>query len=229
MREFDISKAWVILAAVSEAEAGRPIEKKAARELALWLGELRARTIAAIAKVPIPVMASDGPSPDEDTPIIVLNAGDASDGFSWRVGETRVEIYGDSPKGLLNGVYDFLGALGFAWEQAGKPRFPVGKDGSASTVFQLSRSGAYKKPALADRSVFPEEKKGESRFELIALAARNKADAVHFLSGVSKAEFDEAHSFGVEVELDGPSTRILVPRVLFLFKRDLFRMESGRR
>lgn len=252
MREFDISKPWTILASSPASSSGRPIETKAAEELSRWLGELRGRSAPGEKSEPLPVVASDGPAPDESVPIIVLNAGDSSDGFSWRVGESRVEIYGDSPKGLLNGVYDFLGALGFSWSDPAGSRFPetaaisaavlaapaaaASPAGNRGTVYKLARSGFYEKPDSAARLVFPADNPNETRIALIERAARNKADAAHFgspgtrsLKPFSEEEYAAARAAGIELELDGPTPRELVPALFFPWKPDLFRMESGRR
>lgn len=213
MREFDVSKDWTILA---------PTENLAARELARLLGELRGKAI--------PIVPADAPAPPETTPVIVLNAGDSSNGFSWRAGEDRVEIYGDSPKGLLNGAYDFLSALGFAWEAPGGVRFPrTAKNGGAPapTRFPLARSGAYQK--ASDGTAVVERARGEAPADAVRRAAWAKADAVRLGRRLDGELWRMAGEYGLVVEADGPRAGSLLPKLLFPFRPDLFRMERGRR
>ena len=221
MREFDVSKHWVILAPRRRPSADL-IEGVAARELADRLGYLRG--------IPIPILPADSPAPSESTPIIVLNAGNASNGFSWRAGEERVEIYGDSPKGLLNGVFDFLRSLGFGWD--GSVRLPpAAKNGgeSAPARLPLAKSGAYEKAPDGDWPRVVERAGGETPEGQVMRAAWSGADAVLLGGKREKGARRLAAEYGLFVEAAGPRPDSLLSKLLFPFRADLFRMESGRR
>lgn len=105
MAIFDVSKGWVIL-----VPPGNPAAGAAAEELGLCIKTLRGSG----GREP-PLLDANGDAPGDEVPIILLNAGDESaawDGFTWRIGQDRLEIYGDSGSGLHAGVLDFLAALG---------------------------------------------------------------------------------------------------------------------
>ncbi len=219
MKDFDVSKEWVILAPA----AGGATVKAAAGELARRLGELRSG--------PVPMRSADESAPPEETPIIVLNAGDGGRGYSWRAGEDRVEIYGDSPKGLLDGAFDFLEALGFSWEgDSVRPPLPVEGQGSlGSKRVPLARPGAYAaSDAAADRTV-AEAAPGESPLALVARAAWSRAEAVRCRGKVNAEARRLAAEYGLLLEAPGPRPGTLLPRLLILIKPDFFRMEGGRR
>lgn len=225
------------MSAAAAAGDGGFVARTAAAELAAAIGDLRAALAGRSGGTEAdraPVHPADAPAPEEGVPIIVLNAGDSSDGFSWRAGSDRVEIYGDSPKGLLNGVYDFLGALGLRWDTPGPPILPA----MPSPVVVLPRSGAYEPDAEGSEVSIPAERPGSrlgaTTAELIRWAASGKASAVYLADRRRARALDErtaaaARDFGVEIEIDGPRPYALVPRVLFPFKPDLFSMEGGRR
>ncbi len=229
MREFDIGRPWTVLAASPDAAGpdGAAVEATAARELARWLEELRA---SAGSEETVPVLQANAPAPDENVPIIVLNAGDSSDGFSWRAGADRVEIYGDSPKGLLSGVYDFLRALGLSWERPGAPpRFPYIPDGKLT----LAKTGAYEKDEGHRKTLAPDRAAaGTELVEFIAWAARSKARAVYIprlRRNAGDAATDSARAYGIDIETDAPAPRTLVPRRLLLIRPELFPLIGGRR
>jgi hypothetical protein len=60
-------------------------------------------------------------------------------------------------------------------------------------------------------------------------AARNKADAVLLRTRITEDVRSRSADYGIAIHADGPPLGTLVPKLLFPFRPDLFRMESGRR
>ena len=131
MDYFNASKGWTILFPPDITHA-----KKAVEDLSRYIGLLASDVNAGgradgkadgetgASKAP-PVMDALGPAPDGA--VIVLSCGlhgCEQNGFSWRAGEERVEILGESGRGLCNGIYSFLAALGISWPAPGQEDIP---------------------------------------------------------------------------------------------------------
>jgi hypothetical protein len=185
-----------------------------------------------------------GPAPADSVPLIVLNCGETGggrNGFSWRLGTDRLEIYGDSDRGLLNGVFDFLGALGIRWPAPDREELPP-----PAGNYPLARDRAYSPSAASSlelrRLIIGGKKKTKDREKLFRWAARNKIDAAVLSlkdgglrtpagpgAAAKKSPLKTAEQYALILEAGGWDLSLLVPRRLFFFRRDLFRMESGRR
>jgi hypothetical protein len=236
MAVFDVSQNWVILSPAS-ARTG-------AEELSRCLGLLRSG--AGLSPEPPPVEDAAGPAPADTVPLIVLNAGEGGrnrNGFSWRLGTGRLEIYGDSDRGLLNGVFDVLGALGIRWPDPDTEKLPPP---SASGLYPLAGDRAHSPSAASPpelrRLVISAKEKEKDRGKIFRWAARNKIDALAFSlkdrclrkparPGVSAktGSLEMAERYALILEAGGWDLSLLIPRRLFFFRRELFRMESGRR
>ncbi|MDR0624137.1 MAG: DUF4838 domain-containing protein [Treponema sp.] len=241
---FDVSREWVILSSAA-ARTG-------ADEIAQYLYRLRSR--AGLSMGPPPVEDAAGPAPADPVPLIVLNGGETGggrirNGFSWRLGTDRLEIYGDSDRGLLNGVFDFLDALGIRWPAPDReelPPPPAKKTPQAAGNYPLARDKAYSPSAASPRELrrlfAGGKKKTKNRGELFRWAARNKIDvAVLSLkdrslripagsgAAAKKSPLKTAEQYALILEAGGWDLSLLVPRRLFPFRRELFRMESGKR
>ncbi|MDR2477934.1 MAG: hypothetical protein LBD48_01325 [Treponema sp.] len=233
----DVSRAWHILAPASASAA-----QYAAEELAAYFGLLRER--AGLDKEQPPIEDAETVSPPGAAPLILLNtaAGDiAHNGFTWRLGNGRIEIHGDSARGLWNGVFDFLSALGFRWPKPGVEELPAAPSGENTAAYPLKDDRAYS-PSAANarerrRLVINEKTGTRERERLIRWAARNKIDALVF-SLREKSFWDRAgrggkiygaERYALALEAGGGDLSLLLPRSLFLFHQDMFRMESGKR
>ena len=229
MTHLDFSKNWIILAELSVWEA--------AAELALYIGLLREK--AGLGQERPQINDAETALPNS-APIIILKAaaGDpARNGFSWRVGIDRVEISGDSLRGLWNGIFDFLAALGITWPAPEQEVLPQ----AVEAAFNLKEDKAFC-PSVSSvrdrRRLFIGEKTGaKEREKLVKWAARNKYDALvfslreKFLWNRAKrvARIYGAERYALALEAGGSDLSLLLPRRLFLLHRDLFRMESGKR
>jgi hypothetical protein len=234
MGVFDVSKNWLILAPISQ-----PAGQSAAREIAVYLGRLR--RMAGIETDEPGIKDGTLESQPDSVPVIILNcAGESLDrnGFSWRAGGDRIEIYGDSYRGLWNGAADFLSALGIAWPVPGGEQFPAAH-APGRGVYPLARERAYCHSILSAKARRrlviagkPQAKKWE---RIITWAARNKYDAL-VIPPQEKALWEKIkrgggilpalRRYALIVEAGGWTN--LLPRRVFL-SRDMFRMENGRR
>ena len=253
MANFDASKEWAILFPSCIPEA-----KKAAADLARYLGllaglaERRPSAGERVPKLPVFVDASE-PGPSGDAPVIALNSeglGPEQNGFTWRAGPERVEIFGESGRGLCNGIYSFLASLGISWPAPGEERLPPGT-AKNSQGFPLSYEkvcepsrGEGKNPAEAPwRRFVPAGKETIKKIlkkseAFAAWAARRRYDALvfpltAFTSKTTGRKLKElklaAGEYGIALEAGGRDLSTLVPRKYFFFHRDFFRMEEGRR
>ncbi len=66
--------------------------------------------------------AALGPPVEEGIEVTLTHAGETGDGFSRRATSERIELRGDSPRGLLFGVYETLEELGEGWPWPGEHR-----------------------------------------------------------------------------------------------------------
>ncbi|MDR2258753.1 MAG: hypothetical protein LBE14_06355 [Treponema sp.] len=233
---FNVSREWVILSSAA-ARTG-------ADEIAHYLYQLRSR--GGLSLGPPPVEDAAGPAPADSVPLIVLNSGETGggrnrNGFSWRLGTDRLEIYGDSDRGLLNGVFDFLDALSIRWPEPEREELPP-----PAVSYPLARDKAYS-PSAASPDELPRlfadgKQKPKDRKKLFRWAARNKIDVVVFSlkdsglripagsgAAAKKSPFEMAKQYALILEAGGWDLSLLVPRWLFPFRRELFRMESGKR
>ncbi|MDR1025595.1 MAG: hypothetical protein LBL56_07695 [Treponema sp.] len=237
MNSFDLSAEWVILAPVPAPAA--------VEELARCIAALRERD--GLGKKEPAILDAAGPAPEDSAPIIVLNMDNSSNergGYTWRMGRGRLEIYGDSRRGLCNGIYSFLAALGFRWPQAGEELLPAspGTAGTAKAgepgrgIYPLSNPGTYvpSNPSPEQRrrlAIPPETHQGEIP-ALCRWAARNRVDVVIFSFKNQKNKDGPvkwADHWDLVIEWGGWDLGLLVPRRHFFLKRDLFRLEGGKR
>jgi hypothetical protein len=92
-----------------------------------------------------------------------------------------------------------------------------------------------KTPACAARKrlIIPESgtifRSRKKRADLLRWAKQNDFDAIIFPFTISEKVIEEAKSSGLEAEVGGWVISFLVPRDLFFFHRDFFRMEGGKR
>jgi hypothetical protein len=240
MALFNVSKEWIILAPAAVTAAGT-----AAADLSFYIAVLRGR--AGLERAAPPIADAGGTAPPDTAPVIVLNAGDPSpnrpawrrrSGFTWRAGQDRVEIYGDSDRGLCNGVFDFLSNLGFRWPAPGREETP---DPAGRGEYRLKTAGAYVPsedvPEKRRRIIIDKKNTPNERAALIRWAARNRIDALVFSLDDrilrrpedGKGPLAAAERYAMIIEAGGWDLSRLVPRRYFFFHRDLFRMDSGKR
>jgi len=239
MAYLDVSKNWIILADLPVREA--------AAELALYISLLRGKAGLMQEQPQITEAAAVSNNP---VPCIIITAADGNqgqNGFSWQFRKDKIEIHGNSPRGLWNGIFDFLAALGIKWPTPDQEELPQAGVGSNNTAFNLKTDKAlfYSISSAQDRRrLFIDEKTGANeREKLVRWAARNKYDALVFslreksfwarAKAGAKVQRGSrvygADRYALALEAGGRELSLLLPRRLFLFHRNLFRMESGKR
>jgi hypothetical protein len=234
MAFFDVAKEWIIL-----APAASPQAWNAADELASYVGLLRNR--AGLGGGRPRIVDAETASTGAADPIILLNAGEAGPdrgGFSWRAGTDRIEILGDSGRGLWKGVFDFLAALGVRWPKPGVEELPVpappGRCSLRSDRACQNVSGSFQDR----RRLVMGAQTARAREQMIRWAIRNQYDALVFSLGEGsfwnqmrqgKGPRALIERYALIIEAGGRDFSLLLPRSLFLFHRELFRMDSGRR
>jgi hypothetical protein len=242
MTTFDVSEDWHILIPSEPA-----VLWKTGEDLARLIGLLRGK--AGLPDKNAVLVESSRDVPDETVPIILFNVEwgrDFANGFSWRLGKNRMEIFGESGRGLCNGVYDFLAALGVRWPQPGWEELPS-PDAGAAGLYPLVSSSAYHPletdPAKRRRLVITGETPLRSREQVILWAVRNRIDAVVLplaiiarKKGLAKSVEEDrkqflsmAKEYTLIIEAGGWELSFLVPRERFFFHRDVFRMDMGKR
>jgi hypothetical protein len=238
MAFFDVSKDWVILAPAA------PAIRNAAEDAARCIGLLRRQVDGMEEKVPDIVDAA-GPAPDDPVPVIVLNMnpdGNDRTGYTWRTGTDRIEVYGDSPRGLCNGIYGFLAGLGLSWPSPGQERLPPAVAEAAKGAYPLNEKGAHVRsadgPESRRRLIIPPKTGAKEILALGRWAARNQVDALVFslfdkkisrkIEG-GKLAAELQNRWALIIERGGWDLSSLVPRRYFFLKRDCFRMEEGKR
>ncbi|MCL2093701.1 MAG: hypothetical protein FWH12_05835 [Treponema sp.] len=245
MERFDLSKDWVLL-----LPTDIPHVKKASEDLSRCLGLLLGREAN---KGPIILEPSSPLVCDEQAHVHLASDGEGPEhrGYSWRVGTDRVEIRGESGRGLCNGIYSFLGALGFSWPSPGEERIPQSKGSLAQTrIHDSSHPGGFHPPG--DPALVPplgklrrylpagkkELRKIVSQGEVFFFwAARQGWDALVLplaaCLSLGRRKIEQlkkaAGEFGISCEAGGHELSLLVPKRNFLFHGDFFRMEEGRR
>jgi hypothetical protein len=241
MINFDITRNWTIL-----TPFGLKAALLAAADLGRIVGLLRAR--AGLGAKEAPVRNSFAPI-DASVPVIVLNSESdpGANGFSWRAGVDRIEIYGASERGLCDGVYDFLAAFGVNWPEPGVELLPEPHP-DHPPEYSLKAGNAYRATVRAPdkrrRLVITGETPLSRRVDFLVWAVRNCIDALVLplvekppsfaaLTGkyrrVRENLFSLAKQYALPVEIGGWDLSLLVPRRHFPVKKDIFRMEWGKR
>ncbi|MCL2478562.1 MAG: DUF4838 domain-containing protein [Treponema sp.] len=234
MANFNASLNWVILLGQD-----LPAVRKAAEDLGGCIKLLGGRNFHPA------IIDADDPAVPDDEPVIILNneSGTPEDrNFSWRAADTRIEIFGQGSGGLCRGIYDFLSALGIRWprrEGSGQAEiaaipadkiYPL-KKSSGST----SRTPAETMPAVVlwKRLVLTENnvdlRQPKKRAAVMKWAIRSGFDTVVLPFRSPETFFDEAYSCGLVPETGGWVMSSLLPRKLFFFHKDFYRMEGGKR
>ena len=245
MVNFDASREWVII-----LPSDVPQAKRAAEDLSRYIGLLAGLNGNQSPKKP---RISDALTPAPPGAVILLGSGGSGperNGFSWRAVPERVEISGESGRGLCNGIYSFLAALGICWPAPGKeilPTLPADKSAdfplaicSAAEASGYNGNNPAEAPwrrfaAARGKTVKRILKKNQVFAEW---AARRRYDAIIFplavfASAAAGRRLKQLKQFsgeyGIALEAGGWDLSSLVPRSYFFFHRDFFRMEEGRR
>jgi len=254
MANFYASKEWTILFPPDVPEV-----KKSAGDLARYIGLLAGRADGSV-KPPV-LIDAHGPAPSAEASVIVLNCENSApqrNGFSWRAGPDRIEILGESGRGLCNGIYSFLASLGINWPAPGQETLPspqvanlrvfhiltaFSENNADDSVFEPSNhiegnpvSASWRRLAVTDQKDISAILRESDAF--LAWAARRRYDALIFplaafasrWTGRKIGELGKiAAEYGITLEAGGRELSALVPRRLFLLNRDFFRMHQGRR
>jgi hypothetical protein len=241
MIKFDVARDWTVL-----APPGLEMVQSAGADLRRILALLRAQAGLSLKEPPV---RDSTASIDNFVPVIVLNreANSTANGFSWRLGIDRIEIYGASKRGLCNGIYDFLTALGVSWPKPGEeilpkphpdhpPKYPL----RAASAYQ----GTVKEPDKWRRLVITGASSLSRREDYLIWAVRSRIDALVLpftekppvLAGLTgkynrirENLLNLAKQYALSIEIGGWDLDILVPKRFFFTKKDIFRMEGGRR
>jgi Domain of unknown function (DUF4838) len=129
------------------------------------------RSEPAVALAAAELEAVLGPSGGEGTEIALSDAGGRGDGFRRRAGPERIELHGESPRGLLFGAYRTLNDLGLRWPWPGEQR---GRAQGARLEEVVEEA-----PALAGRClVLGERTLVEDAESWIVWAARNRLNSM---------------------------------------------------
>ena len=256
MEFFNASKAWTILLP-SDVLYANKAAADLSRYIGLLAGGINNNSIHAdgIGASKTPVVDASGPAPE--SAVIVLSSsahGCERNGFCWRAGEDRVEISGESDRGLCNGIYSFLAALGISWPAPGQEELPTQttqatvKDASDARLVPLASAGEIfgsemEEPLIHLRRFVPAGKSEVKEFLnkggiFVEWAARRRYDALVFpLSAYASKSAGRkleqlrqiAEEYGIVLEAGGRELSSLVPRRYFFLHRDFFRMDEGKR
>jgi hypothetical protein len=176
MISFDVSKEWTIL-----IPPGVSVAKKVGEDLSHYIDLLRRQT--GLPPKPLPIQ--DTSLKHGAVSYIHLNADKDTrekNGFSWRLVKESLEIYGESDRGLWNGFFDFLMALGFSWPEPEQELLPP-INTLKPQEYTLKENYAYH-PSSSDtirrRLLFGREDPSKKWKSLILWAARNKIDTLVF-------------------------------------------------
>jgi hypothetical protein len=181
--------------------------------------------------------------PGETVSVIVLNCGSTilqRNGFAWRARPERVEIFGESERGLCNGIYSFIAAMGISWPEPGEEKLP--KAGAGLAYNNAGEPSRHEENPLASYRRFVPAGKSELGVMLknseafAAWAGRSRYDALviplaAFVStGQEIKQLEKfAGEYGIALEAGGYDLSSLLPRKNFFLHRDYFRMEDGKR
>jgi len=251
MANFDASKEWVILIPPDTTHISKAVE-----DLSRYIGLLSGLNGLSLSKQPavVPVTATTAkPTPGGAVIVLTSKGGEPMrNGFSWKAGPSKVEIDGESGRGLCNGIYSFLAALGISWPAPGQEILPSsdGNSGSAS-CFPLTVDKSCEPSGFEDsdsafvplRRFIPASKETINRILkksgiFAAWAARRRYDALVlpltvFASGSTGRKIKELYQFageyGIALEAGGRDFSSLVPGKFFFFHKDYFRMLEGKR
>jgi hypothetical protein len=241
---FDVCKPWIILVSVRVR-----LSAFIAVELAHYFDLLRRRAGNTALKTPTIMEAASVPAVIS-MPVIFLDSADYRseyNGYSWRIGSDRVEIYGESRRGLCNGVFNFLSNLGIQWLEPDTEVLPAPEAGAAG-LYHLEALSAYCPSSAAlipRRSLIIRSKLSIKKQEqLLRWAARNKVDTIIFSLYYAaqarrckrspflllfKKVIHLAEQYAFIIEWGGWDLPVLLPRWHYLFKPDMFRMTQGKR
>ena len=248
MAAFDVSKEWMILLMPESAEV-----KKAAEDLARCIGFLSCSNKNFVRPLKI-IEAKTSNTLKPPRPAILLsneNGSSARNGFVWNADADFVEIRGESGRGLCNGIYSFLAALGFTWPEPGEENLP-----KPETIQANGTDQSKELPLTKDKDEFRHKDGFPASFRrfagsrkiinnilknseaFAAWAARKRYDAIIFpLEIFSSAAVRNkikqlglfAAEYGISLEAGGWDLSAFVPRNNFLLHSDSFRMEEGKR
>ncbi|MDR2798022.1 MAG: DUF4838 domain-containing protein, partial [Treponema sp.] len=253
---FDVSKEWVI-----HIPIGMPVVKKSAEDLSHYIELLSNQ--AGLSIKPLRIQECDT-VPDHRAPrIFLLSEGNSREqtGFFWHIEKNRIEIFGESDRGLCNGVFDFLTTLGFSWPEPNQEILPpVNKVRPQEYLPKETYKYQHSKGKIVRRRLLFERHHPSVTWKsLILWAVRNQIDTLvfslylsHLLKRKRKQEtaghplvqlghkiisdyhfgkevFDLAEKYALTIERGGWDLSLLVPRRYFLFNREIFRMDSGKR
>ena len=244
MPTFDVSKEWTI-----HLPPGADHAKKAAEDLSRYIGLLANLSRDKPRKPPAIIDANTSAPSKNIIALYCENRGPEQNGFGWTAETERAEIRGESGRGLCNGIYSFLSALGISWPAPGQEKLPSqGTDQSSKFLLTIGRAhepSGYNgsNPAAAPfRRFVPSGKKMirtilKNSEAFAAWAARKRYDALvfplaYFSSGAAgrlQQLKQIAGEYDITLEAGGRDLSSLVPRNNFLFHSDFFRMVEGRR
>jgi hypothetical protein len=173
---FDVSKEWVIY-----IPKDMPVVKKSAEELSHYIKLLREKSGLSL-KLPSIKEGPEKVSGHLFPRILLLNEGNGREqtGFSWHIEKDRIEIYGESDRGLCNGVFDFLAALGFSWPKPNQEVLPqVNTLKPQEYIPQEPYGYHHAKGYTIRRRLFLDRKHPSSVWKsLIVWAVRNQIDSL---------------------------------------------------
>ena len=236
----DFSKEWQIIVPSDIAQV-----EKATADLSRCFGQIAA--LNGGRTEPPEIINALEPKPSKTASCIVLNYEKSGsdlrrNGFAWRAKSARVEIFGESSRGLCNGIYGFLAAMGISWPEPGDEILPKAGVGlicdSASEPSHFDEKNPFASPW---RRFVPAGKSGLRKMlakseAFAAWAGRNRYDALvipmaAFVSDGQKLKqlANFAQGYGIALEAGGHELSSLLPRKAFLLHRDYFRMEDGKR
>lgn len=224
MKGFDAAKKWVIL-------APQLCRTAAVHELAALIGAMRER--AGGKGAPVPIMDASKTQPEGTCEIVINWDEDSSrNSFAWRCGAERVEIYGHSLRSLDNAIYNFCTTLGIGFSES-RPVLPAPASGSFYAMKKLAHF--EQESDAVKRYCIPASFSYEKISDAVLHAGRTFMDEViiSLASPLNPKEereiFMRAGSFHLSVARGGFELSLLVPRSLFLFHKEYFRMEEGKR
>ena len=240
---FDVSKDWIILIPENVSSA-----RKAAEDLCHYINLLRKQSNFPEATIPIKENISDN-----DMYPILLNIFEEDknnwekNGFSWRIGKERIEINGESDRGIFNGIYNFLSAVGFSWSDIDQETLPpINKESpyeyllKESYAYHPSSQDTIRRRLLIGRQEMPKNWKS-----LIYWAVRNQIDIVVLslqsielkskdffqqktIAKQIQSALDLLKEYALDIEFGGWDLSILVPRNFFSNK-EILRIDAGKR
>lgn len=225
MGVFDVSKKWVILA---------PQLCRAASldDLAAAIALLRRN--AGLDDAAPGIIDAEAAAAGSGAELLVnADAGSDKNNYAWRAAGDRVEIYGHSLRSVDNAIFDFLAALGIDAPLCGGVRLPRPQ---AAAAYPLRKTSVYThQRARREVRLIPGSLSFEEVRARVLWAGKNAVDEI-ILSlapaypAARNQEIERlARSYHLAVARGGFELSLLVPRKLFLFHKELFRMEGGKR